>query len=108
MIQRMIDIRIDHDESQRQLAAAIGYHQVLTSSNSASTITSAPTICWACPADWTGPGTCDAANPRHPPCHGYRGRSSAKKTRRLPYRSRLVYVNLYSLMCRCRGWSGTS
>ena len=28
MIQRMIDIRIDHDESQRQLAAAIGYHQV--------------------------------------------------------------------------------
>ena len=28
MIQRMIDIRIDPDESQRQLAAAIGYHQV--------------------------------------------------------------------------------
>ena len=28
MIQRMIDVRIDHDESQRQLAAAIGYNQV--------------------------------------------------------------------------------
>jgi len=28
MIQRMIDVRIDHDESQRDLAAAIGYHQV--------------------------------------------------------------------------------
>ena len=28
MIQRMIDIRIDHDEIQRQLAAALGYHQV--------------------------------------------------------------------------------
>ena len=28
MIQRMIDVRVDHDESQRQLAAAIGYHQV--------------------------------------------------------------------------------
>ena len=28
MIQRMIDVRIDHDESQRELAAAIGYHQV--------------------------------------------------------------------------------
>ena len=28
MIQRMIDIRTDHDESQRELAAAIGYHQV--------------------------------------------------------------------------------
>ena len=28
MIQRMIDIRIDHDETQRQLAAALGYHQV--------------------------------------------------------------------------------
>ena len=28
MIQRMIDIRIDHDETQRQLAAAVGYHQV--------------------------------------------------------------------------------
>ena len=28
MIQRMIDTRIDHDESQRDLAAAIGYHQV--------------------------------------------------------------------------------
>ena len=28
MIQRMIDVRIDHDESQRQLSEAIGYHQV--------------------------------------------------------------------------------
>ena len=28
MIQRMIDIRTDHDESRRQPAAAIGYHQV--------------------------------------------------------------------------------
>ena len=28
MIQRMIDVRTDHDETQRQLAAAIGYHQV--------------------------------------------------------------------------------
>ena len=28
MIQRMIDIRTDHDETQRQLAEAIGYHQV--------------------------------------------------------------------------------
>ena len=28
MIQRMIDVRIDHDESQRELAAAISYHQV--------------------------------------------------------------------------------
>ena len=28
MIQRMIDIRTDHDESQRELAAAIGYHHV--------------------------------------------------------------------------------
>lgn len=28
MIQRMIDVRIDHDESQRDLAKAIGYHQV--------------------------------------------------------------------------------
>ena len=28
MIQRMIDVRVDHDESQRELAAAIGYHQV--------------------------------------------------------------------------------
>ena len=28
MIQRMVDIRLDHDESQRDLAAAIGYHQV--------------------------------------------------------------------------------
>ena len=28
MIQRMIDVRMDHDESQRQLAKAIGYHQV--------------------------------------------------------------------------------
>ena len=24
----MIDVRTDHDETQRQLAAAIGYHQV--------------------------------------------------------------------------------
>ena len=28
MLQRMTDVRIDHDESQRKLAAAIGYHQV--------------------------------------------------------------------------------
>ena len=28
MIQRMIEIRTDHDESQRQLAEAIGYHHV--------------------------------------------------------------------------------
>ncbi len=28
MLQRMIDIRHDHDESQRDLAKAIGYHQV--------------------------------------------------------------------------------
>ena len=28
MIQRMIDIWTDHDESRRQPAAAIGYHQV--------------------------------------------------------------------------------
>lgn len=28
MIQRMIDIRHDHDESQRELAKAIGWHQV--------------------------------------------------------------------------------
>ncbi|MBQ9392458.1 MAG: helix-turn-helix transcriptional regulator [Oscillospiraceae bacterium] len=28
MIQKMIDIRVDHDESQRDLAKAIGYHQV--------------------------------------------------------------------------------
>ena len=28
MIQRMVDVRTDHDESQRELAAAIGYHQV--------------------------------------------------------------------------------
>ena len=28
MIQKMIDVRIDHDETQRQLAKAIGYHQV--------------------------------------------------------------------------------
>ncbi len=28
MIQRMIDIRNDHDESQRALAKAIGFHQV--------------------------------------------------------------------------------
>lgn len=28
MIQRMIDTRNDHDESQRDLAKAIGYHQV--------------------------------------------------------------------------------
>ena len=28
MIQRMIDVRIDHDESQRDLSKAIGYHQV--------------------------------------------------------------------------------
>ena len=28
MIQRMIDVRTDHDETQRELSAAIGYHQV--------------------------------------------------------------------------------
>ena len=28
MIQRMIDTRIDHDETQRLLAKAIGYHYV--------------------------------------------------------------------------------
>lgn len=28
MIQRMIDTRKDHDESQRQLADAIGFHRV--------------------------------------------------------------------------------
>ncbi len=28
MIQKMIDIRVDHDESQRALAKAIGFHQV--------------------------------------------------------------------------------
>lgn len=28
MIKRMIDTRNDHDESQRALASAIGYHQV--------------------------------------------------------------------------------
>lgn len=28
MIQKMINTRIDHDESQRDLAKAIGYHQV--------------------------------------------------------------------------------
>lgn len=28
MIQRMIEERIDHDESQRDLAKAIGYHHV--------------------------------------------------------------------------------
>ncbi len=28
MIKRMIDVRVDHDESQRQLAKAIGFHQV--------------------------------------------------------------------------------
>lgn len=28
MIERMIGVRSDHDETQRQLAAAIGYHQV--------------------------------------------------------------------------------
>lgn len=28
MVQRMIDIRHDHDESQRDLAKAIQYHQV--------------------------------------------------------------------------------
>lgn len=28
MIQRMIDTRTDHDESQRDLAKAIGYHHV--------------------------------------------------------------------------------
>ena len=27
MLQRMADVRADHDESQRQLAEAIGYHQ---------------------------------------------------------------------------------
>lgn len=28
MIQKMIDIRMDHDETQRDLAQAIGYHHV--------------------------------------------------------------------------------
>ena len=28
MIERMIGVRSDHDETQRHLAAAIGYHQV--------------------------------------------------------------------------------
>lgn len=28
MIQKMIDIRTDHDETQRDLAKAIGYHHV--------------------------------------------------------------------------------
>ena len=28
MLQRMAEIRTDHDETQRQLASAIGYHQV--------------------------------------------------------------------------------
>lgn len=28
MIQRMIDEKTDHDETQRELAKAIGYHQV--------------------------------------------------------------------------------
>lgn len=28
MIQKMIDVRTDHDETQRELAKAIGYHQV--------------------------------------------------------------------------------
>lgn len=28
MIQRMIEIRKDHDESQAKLAAALGYHRV--------------------------------------------------------------------------------
>ena len=28
MIERMIGVRTDHDEMQRELAAAIGYHQV--------------------------------------------------------------------------------
>ena len=28
MIRRMVDVRIDHDESQRELSEAIGYHQV--------------------------------------------------------------------------------
>ena len=28
MIQRMIDIRVDHDESQRKLGEALGYHHV--------------------------------------------------------------------------------
>ena len=28
MIEKMIDIRTDHDESQRDLAKAIGFHQV--------------------------------------------------------------------------------
>ena len=28
MIQRMADVRTDHDETQRQLASALGYHQV--------------------------------------------------------------------------------
>ena len=27
MLKRMADVRTDHDESQRQLADAIGYHQ---------------------------------------------------------------------------------
>lgn len=28
MIERMIEVRTDHDESQRDLAKAIGFHQV--------------------------------------------------------------------------------
>ena len=28
MTQKMIDVRTDHDETQRELAKAIGYHQV--------------------------------------------------------------------------------
>lgn len=28
MIQKMIDVRTNHDETQRELAKAIGYHQV--------------------------------------------------------------------------------
>lgn len=28
MIQKMIDVRHDHDETQRDLAKALGYHQV--------------------------------------------------------------------------------
>ncbi len=28
MVQKMIDIRTDHDETQRDLAKAIGYHHV--------------------------------------------------------------------------------
>lgn len=28
MIQKMIDVRTDHDETQRELAKAIGYHQM--------------------------------------------------------------------------------